>query len=72
MAFTSSIIYKYTKVESLYSKETCQQSGNVPEGAQDDDTSTAEEIKSNGQKLTHTCTYLWRGSQGESVVKGSQ
>ena len=70
VAFTSDIIYKYTKVESLYSMKTCQQSRNVLEGTRDDDVLIAKEIESNGQELTHAYIYLWKGSQGESVGMG--
>jgi hypothetical protein len=58
VVFTSDLIYKYTKVESEYSKEMHQQSRNVPEGTQEDDASTAKENESNRQELTHMCTYL--------------
>jgi|SRR5580658_4993334 hypothetical protein len=58
VVFTSSLIYKYTKIESQYSKETRQQSRNVPEGTWGDDVLTTEETESNGQELTHACTYL--------------
>jgi hypothetical protein len=70
LVFTSGLIYKYTRIESQYSKETCQQSRNVPEGTRGDDVSTAEENESNRRELTHMCTYLWRGSQGESKGSG--
>ena len=43
-AFTSGIIYKYTKVESLYSKETRQKSRNAPEGTRDDDASMQKRL----------------------------
>ena len=69
VVFISSLIYKYTKVESEYSKETRQQSRNVPEGTRDDDVLIAKEIESNGQELTYAYTYLWKGSQEESVSK---
>ena len=70
VVFTSGLIYKYTKVESEYSKETRQQSRNVPEGTREDDASIAKENESNGRELTHACTYLWRGSREESVGRG--
>ena len=64
--FTSNLIYKYTKVKSQYSRETCQQSRNVP-GTRGDDTSIAKENESNRQELTHACIYLWKGSREKSV-----
>jgi hypothetical protein len=70
VVFTSSLIYKYTRIESQYSKETRQQSRNVPEGTRGNDASTAEENEPNGRELTHTCTYLGRGSRGESGGRG--
>jgi hypothetical protein len=70
MVFTSGLIYKYTKIESQYSKEMRQQSRNAPEGTRGDDASTAEENESNGRELTHVCTYLWKGSRGESGGRG--
>ncbi|KAI0267556.1 hypothetical protein BGY98DRAFT_938603 [Russula aff. rugulosa BPL654] len=70
VVFTSNLIYKYTKVESEYSKKTCQQSRNVPEGTRGDDASIAKENESNGQELTHACIYLWRESREESVGRG--
>ena len=67
---TAISLYKYTKVESSYSKETRQQSRNAPKGTRGGDASTAEEIESNGRELTHACTYQWRGSRRESVGRG--
>ena len=68
VVFTSNLIYKYTRIKSQYSKETFQQSRNVPEGTWGDDASIENE--SNGQELTHMYTYLWGGSWGESEGKG--
>jgi hypothetical protein len=70
LVFTSDLIYKYTRIESQYSKETRQRSRNAPEGTRGDDASTAEENESNGRELTHACTYLWRGSREESGGRG--
>jgi hypothetical protein len=58
VVFTDGFIYKYTRVESQYSKETRQQSENVPKGTWRDDVLIAKENESNGRELTHTCTYL--------------
>jgi hypothetical protein len=58
MVFTSGFIYKYTKVESQYSKEMRQQSRSVPKGTWENNASIVKKDESNGQELTHTCTYL--------------
>ena len=58
MAFISGLIYKYTKVKSQYSKETHQQSRNVPEDTQDGDASIAKKNESNRREPTHAYTYL--------------
>jgi hypothetical protein len=70
LVFTSGLIYKYTRIESQYSKETRQRSRNAPEDTRGDDVSTAKENESNERELTHTCMYLWRGSREESEGRG--
>jgi hypothetical protein len=47
-----------------------QQSRNVSKDTQGDDASIAKENESNKQELTHTYTYLWKGSQKESIGRG--
>ena len=47
VVFTSGLIYKYAKIKSQYSKETHQQSRNVPEDTQDNNILIAKENESN-------------------------